>query len=495
MSVSPAVSLPGAIADLDELVDHITRCRQRTAAAFAAEMFFFDRVAGLVQQRERERGARVGAITASSELGLREVYAELAAALRLSEWQVARKVSLAWVLNNEFRETLCDASCGQISPEHATLIAETGIQIQDATVRREYEAVALDMAVEMTPGQLKPALDGLVVRLDPEGTQQRVHEAVQRRKVTVRQLEPGITRLTVDVPTAQGVGAYNRIHDIATELCEQNAAEKAEAEAAEKSGTTDTVTGAAEKAGAAEKTGAVDDGSADMDATGETPVFDERTHAQIMADVVCDLLLTGAPDGHGTTEQAKDALGAITATVQVTVPATALAGQTVGGATVAGFGPIDDDTAKHLAAAAPTWVRVFTDPCTGVPVSIDRYRPNTGQRLFLQVRDQQCRFPGCRRPAQRCDIDHTVAYADGGPTCLCNLEHLCERHHTLKHETDWAVQQLPGGILRWTAPTGRVHHTRPPGTVRFEPVALIPPNAKHPHPVRSRFDGDSVPPF
>ena len=39
------------------------------------------------------------------------------------------------------------------------------------------------------------------------------------------------------------------------------------------------------------------------------------------------------------------------------------------------------------------------------------------------------------------------------------------------YETDWVVIQLPGGILEWTAPTGRTHHTRPPGTVRFEPIA------------------------
>nr|WP_274636756.1 HNH endonuclease signature motif containing protein [Microbacterium bovistercoris] len=439
---SSSAGRSAVLSELDQLVEDLTGSRERAASAFAAEMFFFERVAGVVEERERERAVRDGngAVTASSQLGMREVYAEVAAALRLSEWQVARKVSQAWSLTHRFYETLCEASDGRIWPEHATLIAETGAVIEDDQVRRQYEAVALDMAGEMTPAQLRPALSGLVSRLDPEGTQQRVRDAVKRRRVTVRELEPGLARITADLPTVQAVGAYNRVQQMATDLYEQNQTDQAAAQA-----------------------------DAGVDAGGL--VFDERTRSQIMADVFSDLLLTNIPDGHGATDQARENLGAITGTVQVTIPAGTLTGQTVGGATVVGFGAIDDDTARDLAGAARAWTRVFTDPCTGVPTSVDRYRPSKRQRLLLRVRDEHCRFPGCRRPAHKCDVDHTLAYAEGGQTCLCNLAHLCKRHHTLKHETDWVVIQLPGGILEWTAPTGRTHHTRPPGTVRFEPIA------------------------
>ena len=34
---------------------------------------------------------------------------------------------------------------------------------------------------------------------------------------------------------------------------------------------------------------------------------------------------------------------------------------------------------------------------------------------FVRCRDLTCRAPGCDQPAVYCDIDHTVAYADGGP--------------------------------------------------------------------------------
>ncbi|WP_231563188.1 HNH endonuclease [Microbacterium mangrovi] len=77
--------------------------------------------------------------------------------------------------------------------------------------------------------------------------------------------------------------------------------------------------------------------------------------------------------------------------------------------------------------------------------------------------------PAAAAPPEKCDIDHTIAHSEGGPTALCNLACLCERHHTVKHHTDWTVQQLPGGILQFTSPTRRAYRTRPPGAVRFTP--------------------------
>ncbi|WP_197061105.1 HNH endonuclease signature motif containing protein, partial [Microbacterium mangrovi] len=179
--------------------------------------------------------------------------------------------------------------------------------------------------------------------------------------------------------------------------------------------------------------------------------------------------LTNVPDAHGTTPEHRDALGAIQATVHLTIPASTLAGTTSGGAQIPGAGLVDDDTARHLAGGSDDWYRIFTDPTTGTPVTVDKRRPCTAMRRLLQARDETCRFPGCRRPAQKCDIDHTTAHADGGPTALCNLACLCERHHTVKHHTDWTVQQLPGGILHFTSPTRRGYRTRPPAAVRFVP--------------------------
>ena len=51
----------------------------------------------------------------------------------------------------------------------------------------------------------------------------------------------------------------------------------------------------------------------------------------------------------------------------------------------------------------------------------------------LVVRDQRCRWPGCHIPAQWCDVDHLVAWDDGGDTDLDNLILWCRHHHTEKH--------------------------------------------------------------
>lgn len=103
-----------------------------------------------------------------------------------------------------------------------------------------------------------------------------------------------------------------------------------------------------------------------------------------------------------------------------------------------------------------SFFRILTDPITGQTLATDRRLPDAQLRRFIQSRDQTCRFPGCIRPAHRCDIDHTVAWEDGGPTCHCNLEALCKRHHTQKHHRSWQLRILPGGIMEWTSPLGQV---------------------------------------
>ena len=49
------------------------------------------------------------------------------------------------------------------------------------------------------------------------------------------------------------------------------------------------------------------------------------------------------------------------------------------------------------------------------------YRPSDSLRHLIKVRSRRCGYPGCGRPASRCDDDHTVPYHRGGRTCECNL--------------------------------------------------------------------------
>ncbi|WP_272653286.1 HNH endonuclease signature motif containing protein [Microbacterium sp. EF45047] len=201
----------------------------------------------------------------------------------------------------------------------------------------------------------------------------------------------------------------------------------------------------------------------------ESPTVEEtRTLDQIRADLLADLLLTTDPaQARGT------ALDAITARIQVTINATTLHGDDERSAELDGHGPLHPDTARALAGRTTGWTRLFLSP-TGLITHTDTYTPTEPMRRFLRARDQHCRFPGCRMPAHRCQIDHNHDHAKGGPTAIGNLSHLCLTHHTIKHpdlpdHIRWAVRQLPDGTLEWTSPLGRTHTDRPRARVLFTP--------------------------
>lgn len=164
----------------------------------------------------------------------------------------------------------------------------------------------------------------------------------------------------------------------------------------------------------------------------------------------------------------------------VTVPALSLLGHDGGQAELHGFGPIDIDTARRLAARAPSFVRILTHPETGETLSVGRtrYRPPPDLRLALLLDDETCRFPNCNRRAESCEVDHTTDWAHGGETGRANLHHLCPKHHHLKHDSSgWRVVARPGRTLEWSSPTGRHYVTRPSASRRSSARPIFVPAA------------------
>ena len=84
----------------------------------------------------------------------------------------------------------------------------------------------------------------------------------------------------------------------------------------------------------------------------------------------------------------------------------------------------------------------------GHPNESAGYRPSNRLRNLVKTRSRRCGFPGCRRPAWRCDDDHTIPHDQGGQTCECNLSPLCR-------------QTPPNQASRRLAP--RPAPARPPG--------------------------------
>ena len=178
-----------------------------------------------------------------------------------------------------------------------------------------------------------------------------------------------------------------------------------------------------------------------------------RTRAQLRADVAGDLLA-------GVLGSAAPNVGV---TVGVLVPGMTLLDRSEEPGTLEGYGPIDAATARELAGHAPSFIRILTDPITGTILDVDRstYCVPADLKRWLQMRDETCTFSGCGRLAKDCDLDHTIAWADGGTTSAGNLSHVCRNHHRLKHNSRWKVEHTPEGVT-WTSPTGVVTTPDPP---------------------------------
>ncbi|MFZ3295804.1 HNH endonuclease signature motif containing protein [Mycobacterium sp.] len=110
-----------------------------------------------------------------------------------------------------------------------------------------------------------------------------------------------------------------------------------------------------------------------------------------------------------------------------------------------------------------------------------RYAPSAKLADFVRCRDLTCRAPGCDRPAVDCDLDHTVAYSDGGWTHASNLKALCRRHHLLKTFCGWRDKQLPDGTVIWLLPDGHIYVTHPGSALLFPPLCT-PTGDLHPMP-------------
>lgn len=97
------------------------------------------------------------------------------------------------------------------------------------------------------------------------------------------------------------------------------------------------------------------------------------------------------------------------------------------------------------------------------PPVADKHRrfPSADMRLYIEIRDRQCTFPGCRVPARRADVDHTHDHAAGGLTEPANLGPQCRHDHRLKHAGRWQLTQPGPGEFTWHSPLGHTYPSYP----------------------------------
>ncbi len=412
--------------DLSLLVSRAEENRAEMARLHADRAELCAEALQLVALRTAQRHAARGGREIGDTIPLREVMAELACALRVGERTISIWLGDGAALVHNFPATLEALRAGRIDERHASAVIDAGTPLDDAT-RPHYEQLVLARADSATAPELREIARVIAAQLQPEIAEQRHREALAQRQVKTYPLYDGLSRLLLDAPAALVQGIFERVTDMALALNDEGDV------------TEDDNSG--------------QEGDDDDDR-------DDRTLDQRRADIVCDLLLSGAPAAHGDSD-----LAAIRATVQVTIPILTLAGRDDAPAILDGHGPINVETARILAAAAASWQRVMIHPVTAEPLRLDTYEPGKRLRRLLDARDRCCRWPGCRRKARRSDADHTIAFSDGGKTCASNLEILCRRHHRLKHASPWLIEQLGGGTLLFTSPTRRKYRNDAPPVI------------------------------
>lgn len=398
------------------LVDEYAELEAQIARARARQAAVLAGLAQIAAAQARRSGS-----DSEYDFATRSMAAEVAAAVRIPDGTIRARMADAVTLTAGFPVTFAALQDGRISESHAQAILTAGDRL-DEDSRAEYERIVAPRAESMTAGRLRPLARSVAERIDPLPLAARHEEALARRGVWAGPLEDGMGELRYVGPAA----AVYAMHDRLTQMSTKN---KAIARA------------------------------------GDTR--DTRTLDHHRADLLADLVLTGTPT-------AGEGLDAIRATIQVTIPADTITGTGDAAAFLAGYGPIDPHTARRLAGDAPTWARLWHHPDTGALRTVDTYAPTAAQRRFLAARDEHCRFPGCRQPARRCDIDHTIPHSRGGPTDVTNTTRLCEAHHRLKHHSPWRITQGPDGITELISPLGRAYTCTPTPMVRFQAESEIP---------------------
>lgn len=409
---------PADTAQSRALIDQMSAAGRAEARAAAGRL---DAIGELFELRRAERGEHEDwAVDTWAAVG-----AEVAAALRVGLGTAGSFMHYALAMRQRLPQAAAVFRAGDIDYRlFQTLVYRTDL-ITDPTVLAGVDAtLALRVArwPSMTRGRLASEIDRVVAHADPDAVR-RARERSKDREVSIWESEPGMAEIYGRLLLTDATALDRRLDALAATVCEadQRTREQRRADAL----------GAL--AAGADRLGcrcATPDCSA-----GRPPA------APVVIHVVAD---QASLDGRSNTPAC--VLGA-----DELIPAVLVA-----------------ELAK-VAKLQPLNVPARAEP---------RYTPSATLAAFVRARDLTCRAPGCDRPATDCDIDHTIAYRDGGATHASNLKCLCRLHHLLKTFWGWRDQQLPDGHVIWKLPDGHTYITTPGSALLFP--ALCAPTGELP---------------
>ncbi len=440
---------------MGRLVDDIAESDRAIARATAVRAALIDQARGWSEATASLMPGDESVVRrwSKADVARRSLVSEVAAALRLPDRSAENLVHESQSLLRELPATMAALADGEISYRHAQVMIDHADSLPEST-RRSFEDSALPFATKLTASRFDRKARVLRERAHPESIEVRNGACRDRRELSLQPARDGMSWLNAYLPAASGQAIHNRLTDIARGLAAPDETRTLTQLRADvfcdllidgetDGGSLDSAAGAGAAADAAAAAGA--DAGADDDA-------DSVGGAAVDPDATKQALARRRRLGHG-----------IRARVLITVPVLTLLGSGTEPAVLEGYGPIDLDTARELAADAPGFVRVLTHPETGAVLSLgrDRYPVPPDLRAWLRLRDETCRAPGCGTAARHCDLDHTTAWEENGLSNHDNLAHLCPKHHDQKHHTRWSVEHHTDGDLEWTSPTGHRYLTEP----------------------------------
>ncbi|MDM7853504.1 HNH endonuclease signature motif containing protein [Cellulomonas alba] len=287
---------------------------------------------------------------------------------------------------------------------------------------------ALDDADGMTAPFLRRRVRRLVAAVDPEAATKRAEKARSDRCVRLDWAGDAMAWVSALLPAADAVAAFSVV---------------------------DTLADAAQSDG------------------------DDRTLAQRRADAFGDVFGAILADGRTPAGQRLPSRQGDAPGIHLTLAASTWVGDDDMPGELAGYGAIPAPIARELAAAATRLRRAVIDEeghllalgphLTRTPDPATGYRPGAPLRRFVVARDESCVFPGCRRAAEKCDLDHIEPYDhDRSPveqTIASNLPPLCRHHHRSTTHHGWR--------MRRDSQTGDVHTTTPDGITYVRPATTI----------------------
>ena len=432
-SSRPATDYGDRMDALGDLVDEVVESEFRVGLAMSRRTQAIERARKYSEALANDPLSGIRPTRSSLEMSRRAFVCEIAAALHVPDRTAERLIHTSQTLVNQLPATLLALGEGRLSFRHAQILVDNSYGLEPTSVR-ELEARMLPVAQKNTASRFEQSVRKTRERLNPESMIERQIKAAAERGTELIPEQDGMVFVGAHVPAVAGVAIDNRLTEMAR--------------------------------------------SRQRDG-------EPRTLTQLKADILVDILLdvdgqAGTTAGRGASPVAR--YRSIRPTVLVTVPAMTLLKRGNEPASIEGYGPIDPATAREIASFSRTMRRLIADPVTGIVLSLDRrrYRIPKDLRTWLRVRDGTCRFPGCNRRAGACEFDHTLDWALNGPTDHDNLACLCPKHHAIKGASEWTVEQIGGGSLRWTSPAKISYITEPETVIDPGDAATAQPDDKPP---------------